>query len=265
MGRAGGLGCGGLLVVIVLALLLGENPLALLERLEGEAPPPSQTTRPEASAEDPGRAFSELVLASTEDVWATVFRQEGGTYAPPTLVLFDGITPTACGTGQSATGPFYCPGDQNIYLDLGFMNELERMGAPGDFAMAYVVAHEVGHHVQRLAGIEPRVRALQQRAGRTEANQLSVLMELQADCFAGVWAHHADRTQNVLEPGEVREGLAAASAVGDDRLQRMAGRAVQPDAFTHGSSEQRADWFTRGFQQGDADACNTFEAAGVAL
>ncbi|MDX1548840.1 MAG: neutral zinc metallopeptidase, partial [Rhodothermales bacterium] len=227
----------------------------------GPAPPSASTTPPDR--DDPAAAFVSVVLASTEDVWTDRFAASGSRYREPTLVLFDRITPTACGTGSAATGPFYCPGDENVYLDLSFFRELQRLGASGDFAVAYVIAHEVGHHIQRITGVEQQVRALQQRSDQRTANQLSVRMELQADCYAGVWAHHADGEQNLLEAGDVQEGLDAAAAVGDDRLQRMAGRAVQREAFTHGSSQERMAWFRRGLETGDAGACDTFEQAGL--
>ncbi|HET9949018.1 MAG TPA: neutral zinc metallopeptidase, partial [Longimicrobiales bacterium] len=201
------------------------------------------------------------VLAMTEDVWAELFAAQGATYEPPTLVLFSQAVSSACGMGTAATGPFYCPADDNLYLDTSFFEELAAMGGPGDFAGAYVVGHEVGHHVQNLLGIADAVRRAQAER-RGEANRLQVAMELQADCYAGVWAHHANRRGRVLEPGDVEEGLSAAAAIGDDRLQRRAGREVTPDAFTHGSSEQRSRWLGLGLESGDPAACDTFAEMG---
>lgn len=257
--RLGGkLGLGGLVLVALLALLLGENPLNLINQVGGGADtssPPAATGQP---TDDPAAEFVSVVLASTEDVWNNQFAEAGSRYVEPTLVLYSNLTQTACGLGQAATGPFYCPADQQVYLDLSFLRQLEQMGASGDFAVAYVIAHEVGHHIQRITGTEQQVREMQSRLGQRQSNQLSVRMELQADCLAGVWAHHADQTQNLLESGDIEEGLRAAAAVGDDHLQKMAGRAVQPEAFTHGSSEQRMEWFRRGLQSGSANACDTF-------
>jgi predicted metalloprotease len=204
------------------------------------------------------------VLGDTEDTWRMLFAKSGKTYQDPKLVLFSGSTDTACGLGQSASGPFYCPGDNKVYIDLVFFKELgSRFGAPGDFAQAYVIGHEVGHHVQNLLGISDQVQAERQRSNPTRANQLSVKLELQADCFAGVWAHHADRTRQVLEAGDVDEGLNAASAIGDDRLQKQSQGHVVPDSFTHGSSTQRVRWFKRGIESGDPGVCNTFKAAQI--
>jgi predicted metalloprotease len=216
---------------------------------------------PRPPANDSMARFVSKVLSSTEDTWRDVFGQAGKTYQDPKLVLFTGSIPTACGTGQSAMGPFYCPGDQKVYIDLGFYRELqERFHAPGDFAQAYVIAHEVGHHVQNLLGIEAEVRAARQRSGERGGNRLSVLLELQADCLAGVWAHHAARTRAVVEQGDVEEALGAASAIGDDRLQRQTRGRVVPDSFTHGTSEQRARWFSRGLETGQLAQCDTFSA-----
>lgn len=263
MGRVGGLGLGGLVLVVLVSLLLGQNPLALLGQLgggEAALPPSSQAQTEAPPAGDTESEFVRAVLGSTEDVWGPLFANSGEQYPAPTLVLYDDVTRTACGYGQAATGPFYCPADQQIYLDLGFLDELRRLGATGDFAVAYVIAHEVGHHIQRVTGIEPEVRRAQEQArSQDEVNELSVRLELQADCYAGVWGYHADQAQNLLERGDVQEGLNAAAAIGDDRLQRMSGQAVQPDAFTHGSSAQRQTWFRRGLESGDMQACNTFE------
>ena len=201
--------------------------------------------------------FVSFVLDDAQAMWKTVLRQEGIQYPDSVLVLFRDVTPTACGTGQSASGPFYCPGDQKVYLDLGFFEELHRrFKAPGDFAQAYVIAHEIGHHVQNVIGTAGRVREAQER-DRRNANEYSVRLELQADCYAGIWAYHAAQ-RNLLEPGDVEEGLSAASAVGDDRMQEMAGRAPSRESFTHGSSAQRMEWFQRGFQSGRMGDCDTF-------
>jgi hypothetical protein len=203
-----------------------------------------------------------VVLADTEDVWGELFRGSGQTYRQPTLVLFSGEVQSACGFAEAAMGPFYCPGDQKLYLDMRFFNDLaQRHDAPGDFAQAYVVAHEVGHHVQTLLGVSKQVHAARQRAGESEGNALQVRMELQADCFAGVWAHHANRARQILEPGDTEEALAAAAGVGDDRLQLQARGHVVPESFTHGSSEQRMQWFSRGMKSGDPGQCDTFKAA----
>jgi predicted metalloprotease len=201
------------------------------------------------------------VLAETEDTWREIFRANGGTYQDPQLIIFDGQVRSACGMASSAVGPFYCPADQSVYLDLSFFRELDqRLGAPGDFAEAYVIAHEVGHHIQTLTGTSSRVQAARARASEEEANQLSVRQELQADCYAGVWANHANK-RNWLEPGDVEEGLRAAAAIGDDRLQRQSQGYVVPESFTHGSSEQRQRWLQRGLQTGDIRQCDTFSAA----
>jgi uncharacterized protein len=204
------------------------------------------------------------VLASTEDTWSQIFQHSGSRYVDPKLVLYSGAVQSACGLGQAAMGPFYCPGDQKLYLDMSFFNDLaNRHNAPGDFAQAYVVAHEVGHHVQNLLGIADQVTAAQQRGGQGQGNQLQVRMELQADCFAGVWANHADQMRRILEPGDLEEAMAAASGVGDDRLQKQAQGYVVPESFTHGSSEQRMRWFTIGFKSGNPQQCDTFKAANL--
>ena len=208
--------------------------------------------------------FVAKVLGSTERTWHEVFREGGASYREPKLVLFTGATPTACGTGQSAMGPFYCPGDQKVYIDLAFYRDLkERFHAPGEFAEAYVIAHEVGHHVQNLLGISDKVHAAQQRAGEAQANALSVRLELQADCFAGVWGNRADSMRHILEPGEIEQALTAAAAIGDDRLQKQARGYAVPESFTHGSSEQRVRWFKRGMESGDLRQCDTFKAASL--
>ncbi|PSW60186.1 metalloprotease [Photobacterium kishitanii] len=203
---------------------------------------------------DENKQFVAAILGSTESVWD---KQLAGKYQPPTLVLYNDITRTGCGTGSAQSGPFYCPADQKIYLDLGFINELNKLGASGDFAFAYVIAHEVGHHVQKLLGTSDKVHQLQQRSDEITANKLSVNLELQADCYAGVWGYYVNQ-QGMLEAGDIEEGINAASAVGDDRLQKLAGKAVQPDAFTHGSSQQRIEWFQKGFKTGNPSVCDTF-------
>lgn len=257
-GRSIRLGGGmGLLIIIVL-LLLGQNPLGILGGGgEPRAPTPSATTDSGAVL-DQEADFISVVLADTEDTWKSLFNAAGRRYLPPRLILYDGMVQSACGFGSAAAGPFYCPGDRQVYIDLAFFRELSRLGAEGDFARAYVLGHEVAHHVQNLMGTMDEVNRLRSRVGRADANALSVLTELQADCYAGVWAHHAHRQRNILERGDIDEGLAAAAAVGDDRLQRMAGRGVHPESFTHGSSRQRAHWFRTGLQSGSITACDTF-------
>ncbi|MGF1545659.1 MAG: neutral zinc metallopeptidase [Parvularculaceae bacterium] len=235
---------------------MGLDPVALL----AGAPTGGAPVQLSASDEEAG-AFAEVILAETEDVWGRRFADAGARYAAPRMVLFSRRTQSGCGFASSALGPFYCPADKSVYLDTAFFGELgRRFGAPGDFAAAYVIAHEVGHHVQTITGVSERVRAAQSRAGKTEQNALQVRMELQADCYAGVWAHDADRTAGILEPGDIEEGLRAASAIGDDTLQRRAGREVKRENFTHGSSEQRVRWFTFGYRNGDPEACDTFSA-----
>ena len=267
--RLGGgrLGLGTIAIALVASYFLGINPLTVHSMLSGgggmpaieqSAPPPAH--KPPAT--DETAIFVSKVLASTEDTWNEVFRASGKKYVEPKLVLFSGMTPTACGTGQSAMGPFYCPGDQKVYIDLTFFRELKsRFHAPGEFAQAYVVAHEVGHHVQNQLGIADKVNQARQRASKAEANALSVRMELQADCLAGVWGKRTDTMKNVLEPGDLEAALSAASAIGDDRLQQQAQGRIVPESFTHGSSEQRVRWFKRGFETGDINQCNTFKAA----
>lgn len=251
-----GLGLGGLVVVLI-GLFFGVD-LSGIVGLSGGGP--QQSVAP-ADATDEGNDFLMAVLGDTEDVWNRLFAESGSDYPEPMLVRFSGITQSACGTAQSATGPFYCPADQRIYMDLAFLNELARMGGAGDFAAAYVIAHEVGHHVQNVQGILGAVQQRQRTLPEAQANGLSVRVELMADCYAGVWAFHADQQRDVLEPGEEREGIEAAAAVGDDNLQRQAGRAVAPESFTHGSSQQRVDAFQRGFRSGDPGACDTFNGA----
>src|SRR5687767_10740530 len=245
----GGLGT---VIVIIIALLFGADPQQVLEQLPTGSPEQVQTSQPRSAEEEELKQFTGVVLAKSEDVWNQIFRQNGRQYREPTLVLFTDQVRSACGIAGSAVGPFYCPGDEKVYIDLAFYDTLrQRMGAPGDFAQAYVVAHEVGHHVQNLLGISDRVHAMQQRVSRVQANELSVRLELQADYLAGVWAHHAHRNRQLLEAGDIEEGLRAASAIGDDRLQRESRGHVVPDSFTHGSSEQRVRWFRKGLESGD--------------
>ncbi|WP_425411183.1 KPN_02809 family neutral zinc metallopeptidase [Hyphococcus sp.] len=254
----GRFGIRGILILGVVGVglyMAGVNPLSLLQ---GQ-PASQQASEP---IDDETSQFVRVVLAETEDVWSRLFTEAGGDYPEPTLVMFSGSENSACGFASAASGPFYCPADQKLYLDASFFQELaQRFGAPGDFAAAYVIAHEVGHHVQTVTGITNEVRAAQQRArGQGEANELQVRMELQADCYAGVWAYYADRMSDLLDEGDIEEGLAAAEAIGDDTLQRNAGRRVTPESFTHGTSAQRQRWFTNGFRSGDVAACDTFEA-----
>lgn len=260
-GRLGGVGLGGGLLALVASLLFGFDPFGFNG---GSAPArPSSATKSAVSEKtsDAEARFVAKVLASTEDVWARIFEERHHPYRKPRLVLFTGATPTACGTGQTAMGPFYCPSDERVYIDLAFYRTLKtRFHAPGEFAQAYVIAHEVGHHIQKLRGISRKVEALQARAGSSAtANHLSVRLELQADCYAGVWGHYADRDAHLLEPDEVEEALKAASAIGDDTLQREARGYTVPDSFTHGTSAERVAWFKRGFETGDPKACNPFK------
>ena len=255
------LGGGGLLLLVVLALVTGRNPLDLIDVVSG---PPQSSVEPGPDAprgvpaDEEGR-FASVVLASTEDVWAKQLAQRGVTYRRPTLVLFSDAVESACGMESSAVGPFYCPRDGKVYLDLSFFADLtRRFGAPGDFARAYVIAHEVGHHVQNLLGISDAAAEARRRASGEDANAVSVRLELQADCLAGVWGHDAGRDANLLEPGDVDEGLRAAAAIGDDRLQKQAQGYTVPESWTHGSSEMRARWLRRGLETGDPSACQTF-------
>ncbi|WP_295384954.1 neutral zinc metallopeptidase [uncultured Thiodictyon sp.] len=273
MGRGVGIGGGvGTLVLIVVLLVMGVDPSVLLAPSGQVAPPVTvpagrrpepgesrQFQAPTAGAEDEMKQFVSVILGDTEDTWHAVFKENGKRYIDPKLVLFTGTTRSACGLGEAAMGPFYCPADQKVYIDLAFYDELRNdFGAPGDFAQAYVIAHEVGHHVQNLLGISEQVDARRRRVSQHEANQLSVRLELQADCFAGVWANRAHQARRILEQGDVEEGLNAASAIGDDRLQRQSRGTVTPDSFTHGSSAQRVRWFKRGLAQGQLNACDTF-------
>jgi predicted metalloprotease len=270
MGRGGGLGIGGLIIFGILAMVFGIDPRIVVGIDEVLNNPQLQQRGPVqpsgkrgAPSDDPGR-FVASTLAQTEDVWRQIFSSTGQRYEEPRLVLFSGVTRSACGTAQSAMGPFYCPLDKRVYLDTSFFRDLrERFRAPGEFAAAYVIAHEVGHHVQNLMGILPRVQQRRQAVSKAESNALSVRTELQADCLAGVWAHHADSKLRTLEPGDIEKALAAASAIGDDRMQRQTQGTVVPESFTHGSSQQRMTWFLRGVKSGSTRQCDTFNERGL--
>jgi predicted metalloprotease len=254
----GGLGT---IVLVLVALYFGVDPTFLLQNVPTEMAEPSARP-PGTSAPDEAADFISVVLADTEDVWAEVFAEGGRRYEAPTLVLFTGYVASACGNAQAAMGPFYCPADRRAYIDLSFYKDLrDRFNAPGDFAQAYVIAHEIGHHVQNLLGLSAQVQEARQRVGEVEGNALSVRVELQADCLAGIWAHRADRARQILEEGDVEEALTAASAIGDDRLQQQSRGYVTPDSFTHGSASQRVLWFRRGLESGQLDACDTFGTA----
>ncbi|MEO1432403.1 MAG: neutral zinc metallopeptidase [Cyanobacteria bacterium J06632_19] len=256
-GLVGG-GLGGLILTLI-AVLLGVDP-AIIEQIaprDGGSIPTQTTSQPK----DEMGQFVSVVLADTEDTWNPLFRKMGRKYREPKLVLFENAVQSACGYANAAVGPFYCPPDQKVYLDLSFFRDLKnKLGAPGDFAQAYVIAHEVGHHVQNLMGISNRVRNIQNQVSQVQANQLSVRLELQADCFAGIWAHHAQRQRQIIEKGDVKEAINAAASIGDDRLQKQAKGYVVPESFTHGSSAQRVKWFKRGIQTGRIDTCNTFKS-----
>lgn len=252
----------GFVVLALIATFLGVDPAILLEQSTPTNNPYSDSPQANSPTSDQQTEFVSVVLADTEDTWHELFRQMGRTYVEPRLVLFSDAVESACGYAKAATGPFYCPRDEKLYIDLSFYQDLQnRYQAPGDFAQAYVIAHEVGHHVQNLLGISDRVQALQSRVSKTEANQLSVRLELQADCFAGIWANQAQRSRQILEAGDIEEALNAASSIGDDRLQSQSRGYVVPESFTHGSSAQRVEWFKRGIQTGEPAQCNTFEAA----
>ena len=260
-GKAKGGGIG-LLVLVLVGLFFGIDPSLILQ-LGGNATGPAvqESQYVPTEAENELADFVSVVLADTEDTWGALFTQAGGSYEEPTLVLFTGAVKSACGFAQAAMGPFYCPADRKVYIDLSFYQDLRtKMGAPGDFAQAYVVAHEIGHHVQNLLGLSDKVHSMRQRLSEVDYNKLSVRLELQADCFSGLWANHADRTRHILEHGDVEEALNAASMIGDDRLQQQSRGYVTPDSFTHGSSEQRVRWFRRGLQSGNIQACDTFSA-----
>ena len=259
------IGIGTIVVALVGGWIFGINPLTILNLLSGGGAPTAQVQQQGPAqrppADDRMAKFVSTVLADTEDVWKEVFAKGGSTYKEPRLVLFRGATQTACGQGQAAMGPFYCPGDQKVYIDLGFYETLTRqLGAPGDFAQAYVIAHEVGHHVQNLLGISGKMDAMRGRVSKVEYNALSVRLELQADCFAGLWAQKAQTSRQILEQGDVEEAMNAAAKIGDDALQRGGGGAVVPESFTHGTSAQRQRWFDTGFKTGSVKACDTFSA-----
>lgn len=256
----GGGGIGIFILAIIVMLLGGDPTMVLNQGIPTNNAPPTRTS----PAEEQMVEFVSVVLGDTEDTWNDLFRSMGADYQEPKLVLFSGSVQSACGFAKAAMGPFYCPADQKVYIDLSFYEDLKnRHQAPGDFAQAYVIAHEVGHHVQNLMGISGQVSSLQRRVNKTQANQLSVRLELQADCFAGVWAHHAQKARNILEQGDIEEALNAASSIGDDRLQKQSRGYVAPDSFTHGSSAQRVRWFTQGIKTGSVEQCNTFEAANL--
>jgi len=252
----------GTIVVLVIGYFLGINPLTMLgimNNMQGSAP--TAAPAPDGAPTDQGSDLVRAVLGDTEDTWSAIFQANGAQYPPPTLALFRGSIQSACGFASSASGPFYCPGDRKVYIDLAFYDELaQQFQAPGDFAQAYVLAHEVGHHVQNVLGTLEKVQAAQRRLGEAERNQLQVRVELQADCYAGIWAHHAEKSRSILEPGDIDEGLKAASAVGDDTIQRRMQGHVMPESFTHGSAGQRMRWFTRGYESGELASCDTFSA-----
>lgn len=278
-GRMGGKGIklgGGLsgigIVAVIVVVLMGGDPSMILNMLMGGGG--GQVSMPQSAPQqvpsstggnDDGAAFMSVILADTETTWNKIFQAAGQKYPEPKLRLFTDAVNSSCGHNTAATGPFYCPPDQRVFLDLGFFNELTKLGAPGDFAQAYVIGHEIGHHVQNVTGVLNAVQARKQRASKTDANALQVLVELQADCYAGIWAHYAEKERDLLEAGDIEEGLQAAASIGDDRLQKRAGRQVQPESFTHGSSAQRMEWFKRGFDVGDVGRCDTFADAGVRL
>lgn len=262
-GRGIALGGIGTVIVVVIGLLLGQNPLELLQAVN-QGQPQQEQTQPVASSaeEDEAVQFVKVVLADNEDVWHKLFEEQGMQYREPKLVLFRDAVESGCGQASSAVGPFYCPADEKMYIDLRFYDELKsRFNAPGDFAMAYVIAHENGHHIQNLLGISDKVHQMRERLSEEEYNKLSVRLELQADFFAGVWAHHAQQMKNILDAGDIEEALNAANAIGDDKLQKEAQGYVVPDAFTHGTSAQRMRWFKKGFDTGDIKQGDTFKAA----
>jgi uncharacterized protein len=264
LGGGRSIGLGTIVIALVASWIFGINPMTLLGVLGGEGLGGAETVQQEPAGAPPAgdkmAQFVSTVLADTEDVWRELFQRSGKTYREPKLRLFRGSEPTACGRGEAAMGPFYCPGDEKVYIDLSFYETMRtRMGAPGDFAQAYVIAHEVGHHVQHLMGITARVDARRGRVSETEQNALSVRLELQADCFAGIWAHHAQAARQILEKGDLEEALNAASQIGDDTLQRQSQGTVRPETFTHGSSAQRVRWFKVGLQTGDLNQCQTFD------
>ncbi|MBP6599547.1 MAG: neutral zinc metallopeptidase [Giesbergeria sp.] len=258
-GGKGGIGVGTIVIALLGGWIFGVNPLTVLEFLSSDAPTAQVQQAP--PQDDRMAQFVSTVLADTEDVWGTVFRQGGAQYQQPKLVLFRGATSTACGKGEAAMGPFYCPADQKVYIDLGFYETLKNeLGAPGEFAQAYVIAHEVGHHVQHLLGVSDKVDSQRGRISQVKYNQLSVKLELQADCFAGVWANHAQSARQILEQGDIEAAMNAAAKIGDDALQKQSQGRVVPDSFTHGTSAQRVRWFKQGLQNGSVQGCDTFSA-----
>ena len=261
-GRAGFKGgIGTIVIMLAIGYFLGIDPMTILKMQAGTGPAVTDTDWQPTVAEKQAADFVSVVLADTEDTWNEIFRKAGKAYEEPKLVLFSGQVTSACGMASAAMGPFYCPGDKKVYIDLSFFDDLKRRhGAPGDFAQAYVIAHEVGHHVQNLLGTSQQVRSAQRGLGKADANELSVSQELQADCYAGLWGYHANRSRQVLEQGDLEEALAAASAIGDDRLQKEASGRVVPESFTHGTSKQRVKWFRRGIESGDVGDCNTFDS-----
>jgi uncharacterized protein len=269
-GSGGGMGFGGksigigTVVMALVAMYFGVDPSLVMNIGQGMSQNEAVEAKP-IPADDPAAIFVAKVLGSTEETWDKIFQGSGHEYPAPKLVLFSGQTPTACGSGQAAMGPFYCPGDQKVYIDLSFYQEMkDRFHAPGDFAQAYVIAHEVGHHIQNLMGTSDKVQQARQSArNEAEANQYSVRLELQADCYAGVWAHHADGANRILEAGDVEEAMRAAAAIGDDALQKQAQGYAVPDSFTHGTSQQRQRWFNQGLSVGDVNKCDTFNVASV--
>lgn len=264
LGGGGKIGIGTVLLALV-AMYFGIDPRVVLDTASVvPSASDSRPAEPRSAAENELARFSSMVLADTEDTWNEIFRRGGAQYQEPGLVLYTGATRSGCGVGQAQMGPFYCPADGKVYLDLAFFDELrDRFRAPGDFAQAYVIAHEVGHHVQNLLGVSAKVQEARQRVSAAEGNQLSVRLELQADCYAGVWANHADRSRQILEQGDVEEALGAASAIGDDRIQKQAQGYAVPDSFTHGSAAQRVRWFRVGLESGDVRRCDTFNAANL--
>lgn len=266
MGRAGGVGLGGLVLALIVGWVTGINPMQLLGLMGGQQSGGQVASTPQeeaARAADPRRQFVAAILGDTEDVWGKLFSAAGGNYSNPRLVIFEGAVASACGQASSAVGPFYCPSDQQLYIDLNFFKEMQsRLGGGGDFAEAYVIAHEVGHHIQTLTGVVQKVNDARQRGADVEGdNGLLVRQELQADCYAGVWGHHAQARHQWLEEGDIEEALNTASAIGDDRLQQQSRGQVRPDAFTHGTSQQRVRWFTEGFRSGRMEGCDTFAVA----
>ncbi|MDD1652180.1 MAG: zinc metallopeptidase, partial [Methanomicrobiales archaeon] len=262
--KGGAIGGAGIIVLLLIAVLMGADPGALLNTIttEGGSYYDGGTTGTVSAEEAQLADMVSVVLADTEDAWRVIFRENGAVYREPTLVLFSGGAESACGYAQSATGPFYCPADEKVYIDLSFYQELkDQFGAPGDFAQAYVIAHEVGHHVQNQFGILDQVTAIQRRSDEVTANRYSVMLELQADCYAGVWANRADRARNIIEEGDVEEALNAASKIGDDNLQKQTQGYVVPDSFTHGTSAQRMQWFRTGLSSGDINSCDTFSGS----